>query len=641
VDLNVDSQYIVIATLYENKYYALNNNNITAATTPKAIEIQPDTNTSIIYADIKNLENFIWKLKKTTNGFYIQNTNDVYLTTNGDNTSIKTKNNPENWDITSTDNYYILSSKNTSDRYLLYSNSNIFGNYKKININYQNYGKIILIPTAITSTSYSSTPHWHIDNDEITEISTYNNNINLTIEPKGKLIINSNNATINNLTIKSDSTNIGNISVQENTSLTINGQIIIQKTINNSQLIFSLPFDCKISDIKITNFNNDTLTYAQDNNNGDFSISYYDQTIIAENANINADAWIKLSNPNHVLNANQGYKLSLSQKDSVMIQFLSAPQKTIYFEESTNLNFQDYIWFTNGQDIAFCGWNLIGYPYYNESIDYQLQNTSLITIPNQDNNTYTQIEYHLANIQPTQSFFVQVTETPSFINTTNNKSVPYNNYGDEGKLTLTITDTNNNSDQTTIINHSQKTDEYEIGQDLLKWISYANTPQIYTIPNSYQLAFYAQNINQINSLPIGVYAPKNGEYTFSLNIEIIDSMNDVTLYDHESNTSTNILTSSYTTNITKGIHNNRFKLQINKTTTQSNTSNHNSTICYNHNNNVYIENLPPNTLIYVYNSIGKLIKITQNNHFSLPNKGFYVISLHHNNIKINNFKIIY
>ena len=57
------------------------------------------------------------------------------------------------------------------------------------------------------------------------------------------------------------------------------------------------------------------------------------------------------------------------------------------------------------------------------------------------------------------------------------------------KVVISLTDVNGGCDKTTIIDNPTSTTDYEIGSDLVKWIGYADLPQIYTIQGEDMLAF--------------------------------------------------------------------------------------------------------------------------------------------------------
>lgn len=463
-----------------------------------------------------------------------------------------------------------------------------------------------------------------------------------TIESQETLSIEE-NSTIKRLTIKSDvNGNTGEIKIANNSLLSID-HIIFEKEIDNLRYhFFSLPFDCNITDIKAINDNGEYLTYAPNATDGDWVICRYDQTLAANNAgNSTTNAWVDILDQNYTLKANQGYIVGqFCDYEKVTVRFTSKEERNITAPQNKTFDFgPDYQWYTKGENLSANGWNLIGSPYYETITNGEL--TQFVTIPNTDGKTYTQSLYSEALkqklITPFSSFFVQLNEndTPSIITTPLKYFLP-NNYT-SNIITLTITGDTNQSDKTTIINHGECNAEYEIGYDLIKWIGYADRPQIYTIENETFLAFNSQKIDETTTLSLGIYSPSEGEYTFSAN----ENCPNIYLFDKETKTTVNLAQSDYTTHLSSGTNNNRFEISFQKTTS-THLPLHNAKIEYFIKHDiVYITNLPQNAIIYIYDCTGKMIDITTSNHYTLPSKGLYHITIIENNIKIDNFDVIY
>ena len=448
---------------------------------------------------------------------------------------------------------------------------------------------------------------------------------------------------VDRLIIKSKFDETGKIEILNDTTLIVNKDIRLEKTIDGSRYyFFSLPFDCKISNIKATKANQEKIEYATDETSGDWVIAQYDQNTAAENAgDPTSNAWCEILDTNHTLKANRGYIVGyFGEEETIKLTFISSPKQTISTPNSTTLTFEDdYKWYTKGEVESANGWNLIGSPFYQTIKEGTL--TNFVTIPKTDGKTYTQCQYSdaLKNglITPFCSFFVQLAENSApTITTQSVNNTPSSNYKSE-IITISITNSTNKSDHTTIINNNDCTAEYEIGSDLKKWIGYADIPQIYTIDNEIPLAYNSQKINHSTILSLGVYSPTEGEYTFTANknypnVYLIDKQNDIT---------TNLAQSNYTTYLSQGIHNNRFEISFPKSTS-TNLNIHNTKIEYfTQNGMVYITNLPQNAIIYVYDCNGKMIDKTVFDHYALPAKGLYHIIIMENDTKIDNFDVIY
>ena len=448
---------------------------------------------------------------------------------------------------------------------------------------------------------------------------------------------------VDRLIIKSHFDETGKIEILNDATLIVNKDIRPEKTIDGSRYyFFSLPFDCKISNIKATKENQEKIEYATDETSGDWVIAQYDQNRAAENAgDPTTNAWCEILGTNHMLKANRGYIVGyFGEEKTIKLTFISSPNQTISTPNSITLTFEnDYKWYTKGEVESANGWNLIGFPFYQTITEGTL--TNFVTIPNSDGKTYTQCLYSEALeqelIKPFCSFFVQLSENVAPTITTQATNLTSSSNYKSDIITISITNSTNKSDHTTIIDNNECTAKYEIGHDLKKWIGYADIPQIYTIENEIPLAYNSQKINHPTSLFLGVYAPTEDEYTFTAN----KNSTDIYLIDKQTNITTNLTQSNYTTYLFQGNYNNRFEISFPKSTS-TDLSNHNTKIEYfTQKGTVYITNLPQNTTIYIYDCNGKMIDKTTYNHYTLPAKGLYHIIIMENDIKIDNFDVIY
>lgn len=436
--------------------------------------------------------------------------------------------------------------------------------------------------------------------------------------------------------------NSGEIAIAENMELNVTHDITINKTIDGLRYhFFSLPFDCKIADIQARNQrDNSLLTYA-DANSGDWVICRYDQTLAANNAgDVNTNAWIEILDINATLKANQGYIIGhfCNEMDLVTVTFKSAKNQVISSPKEMTFDLgNNYQWFSVGEKISACGWNLIGSPYYETITQGTL--TTFVTIPDSNGKTYTQCLYSdaLANnlISPFSAFFIQLKENvpPTIIPDMPNFALL--NEANSQTTTIAITNSTLNSNRTSIIDNANCSAEYEIGSDLTKWIGYADQPQIYTIENETPLAFNSQKITDSTILQLGIYAPTEDEYTITT-----ECSRDVYLHDKLTNDFTKINNKEYTIYLSQGTYNDRFNICFTKTTSNS-TSIAEIVSHYVKNGTLVIENLPQNSLVYIYDSTGKLISCSFDNRYTLPLRGVYHIIITNCNKNINNFSIIY
>ncbi len=463
-----------------------------------------------------------------------------------------------------------------------------------------------------------------------------------TIESKETLNI-ENETTINKLIIKSDVQGYtGKIKIDNNAQLKIKDIITFEKEIDNTRYhFFSLPFDCNIIDIEATTNTGNELTYAINDTEGDWVICSYNQTLAANNAgDSKKNAWTDILDKHYTLKANQGYIVGyFTEDEKVTLKFTSKKPQIIStpIEKTYNLG-ADYEWYTNGENISANGWNLIGQPYYETLTQGSL--TNYVTIPNDDGKTYTQCLYKEALakglITPFSAFFVQLQENSA--PTIRTEKLDYALYNGEASdfMHIYLSD-GKMTDRTSIFNNNQLTADYEIDNDLKKWIGYAESPQIYTIENDIPLAYNVQKIDETSILKIGIYAPTEGEYTFAAN----ENCQDIHLIDNETNTTTNLAQSDYTVHLTEGTNNDRFKIYFQKTTSTQLITNNTKIEYFVQNGTIWIKNLPPNSYIYIYDCTGKIVGKSILDHYCLPYKGLYHIIIMQNDIKIDNFDAIY
>ncbi len=126
---------------------------------------------------------------------------------------------------------------------------------------------------------------------------------------------------------------------------------------------------------------------------------------------------------------------------------------------------------------------------------------------------------------------------------------------------------NGESDQTCVRIRPDFTDEYQLGYDLDKFVTfYTSRPQVYMKTPSYRLAFQAvsDEVAKSSFLPMGVYCYQAGTYTFALNERFpTDEVEAVYLFDKQTGVTTNLLYDTYSFSATKQVYTNtRFSLNV-------------------------------------------------------------------------------
>ena len=436
---------------------------------------------------------------------------------------------------------------------------------------------------------------------------------------------------------------VGEIIVADDATLSVAKNIVVDFTIDSCRYhFFSLPFNCHLNNVEIKDNSGNTLSYASSATDGDWVICRYDQTLAANNAgDIDKNAWVEILDKEYVLKANQGYIVGyFGDEENVVVKFTSnkgevvgAPGVKIY-----NLG-SDYEWYTAGENLSANGWNLIGQPYYETLRQGNL--TQYVTIPNSDGKTYTQCLYIEALIDglitPFSAFFVQLKDNVA--PTIKTEELDYALYdGEEGFGFIDIyLSGNKDFDRTSLFNANQHTADYEIGSDLKKWIGCGEKPQIYTIEKGIPLAYNIQKIEESTKLIVGVYVPKDGNYTFSAN----ENCGDLYLVDKQKNIITNLAQENYEVWLLEGKIDNRFEICFQKMTSTQLTADATKIEYFVKNGTVFVKNIPQNGLLYIYDCTGKMINKTELNSFQLPFRGLYHIIVKIGDKKHKNFSVIY
>ena len=614
-NLAVGDKIIIAAKDYD---YALsttqNNNNRGQASITKdgnTITFGEDVQVLTIEAGTKD-NTFAFN---TGSGYlYAASSSDNYLRTQ------TTKDDNGSWNITITDNVATIKAQGKNTRnWLRYNPSNkIFSCYGSGQQDVSIYKISGTLPTGWT-------------------ISTTTTNDDVVVRANKTLIIYQ-TTTANTLTIKSNFDEAGEVNVTDG-ALSAN-KVIIEKTIDASRwFFFSLPFDCNVADIVAIAANGNSLTYDTH-----YVISKYNPTREEGQKNAWEDLLITAK-----LNANQGYIIGhwYKQSDNIIVKFPSTNAQTITAPADKTLNYTD-TWFVDGENSSK-GFNLIGMPYY-QNINSTISCDSIniySTTPNKDGKTYTQEEYTGNNVAPFTSFFVQVAENtaPKFTISTKSSSAPMLRAKDVvAKATITLADANGGADETTIINNPTKTTDYEIGHDLVKWIGYAEIPQIYSLQGEEMLAFNSLAIDNSTVIPLGVYAHTDGGYTFRLSEKSIGDLEGWELYDNETGKTTRLAYEDFTIYLEQGTHEGRFEIRLQQRITTNCDNSMGDMMTWTANGTLNINNMPTDAVVYIYDAVGRMVHVATPNtntfNYSFVARGVYNIVVRSADNTVS-FKTIY
>ena len=425
---------------------------------------------------------------------------------------------------------------------------------------------------------------------------------NLMIYPGGKLVVPSDKGdyTVQSVQFRVEKENaplaklIGNL-------ITKDEQVIVSRRIKNDRYyFFSLPYDCNIADIHWANGEPATIGV-------DYQIVEYDG---ARRANEGSGSgvtphWTPVSGTQ--LKAGVGYNVAVASdilKELVFPMAIGGTNLT-NIENTKIANTVAIHQYTNaGTTINNHNWNLVAHPYvsafspysgdkitagileYTEPANpgeqgtWELNYTSnvYLTMPSFNNNaiTYTQtLAGDITSLDPFLAVFVQGAGEGdlTFEQSGRKLSAPARHLAaaaedeDESIFVGVTLSGNGESDQTNLRIRPDFTDEYQLGYDLEKFITfYTPRPQVYMKTPAYRLAFQAvsDDVAKNTFLPMGVYCYQAGTYTFALYDRYpIDELEAVYLFDKQTGITTNLLYDSYSFTTTGQIYTNtRFSLNV-------------------------------------------------------------------------------
>lgn len=425
---------------------------------------------------------------------------------------------------------------------------------------------------------------------------------NLMIYPGGKLVVPSDKGdyTVQSVQFRVEKENaplaklIGNL-------ITKDEQVIVSRRIKNDRYyFFSLPYDCNIADIHWANGEPATIGV-------DYQIVEYDG---ARRANEGSGSgvtphWTPVSGTQ--LKAGVGYNIAVSSslvKELIFPMAIGGTNLTNIENTKTAKTVAIHQYTNAGTTINNHNWNLVAHPYVSafepysgdkitagileytepaspgEQGTWEIKNTSnvYLTMPSFNNNaiTYTQtLAGDITSLDPFLAVFVQGAGEGdlTFEQSGRKLSAPARHLAaaaedeDESIFVGVTLSGNGESDQTCVRIRPDFTDEYQLGYDLDKFVTfYTSRPQVYMKTPSYRLAFQAvsDEVAKNTFLPMGVYCYQAGTYTFGLNDRFpTDEVEAVYLFDKQTGVTTNLLYDTYSFSATKQVYTNtRFSLNV-------------------------------------------------------------------------------
>lgn len=427
---------------------------------------------------------------------------------------------------------------------------------------------------SITGFSTAEIQDWEINNPLVLNHDRFEGTPNITIngsyERMPSLKFNGTAAQeIDNLTIggsfaredySSDYTNYPGQIYSNGENISVTGDVTVTLFAKDRRwFFFSLPFDCKVSDI----------TFSAEN--VQYSIAYYDG---ASRAAVGATgSWKNYDKENDVIPAGTGFILQANKDTYCYFKAVnnSMKQNIVAFSEFTKT--LD----VNASEVASnTGWNLIGNPYQCYYNNHALNFTAPITVWDAYARTY--LAYSLTDddyaIRPNEAFFVQcpneMYNTITFplqgrqfsdiIDSQNAAPAFGASVAERMLINVRLSASDESSDRTRIVLNEQASLSYETNCDASKFMSMDNSvSQLYTLgADGVQYAINERPVAD-GIVNLGIYAAKSGTYTISLDRCDVET---VMLNDRETGDVINLMLGDYTFSAGAGNIHDRFTLEF-------------------------------------------------------------------------------
>ena len=360
----------------------------------------------------------------------------------------------------------------------------------------------------------------------------------------------------------------------------------------------SFPFNVKLSDV------------SGFGEYGDYWIlEYYDGADRAKNGLwVDTDTyWKYITNPNYIIQAGQGYVLSLNlnKMGFESTVFSNTAEVSLFFPSTDSLHIITHnlptavevpahectIERENGiHKIYDSHWNMIGVPGFadieNVPVGDNLFNKERKLIDEEEvtfyyqyvpeDNTYDAKSKNSENFQIMYSYMVQYCGTinwttpafsvPSAIAARSASSMP-----SEYNMLLELASSNNTADQTYIkLQEERATVDFDLNLDLTKIMNHGEN--IYTLTGSQDIKCAGNTLPiQRITVPVGVRVDVAGEYTFRMP-DGTDGISAI-LVDNQTGAHTNMLLDEYTVILEAGTYENRFHLIVDPDRTATSVEN--------------------------------------------------------------------
>lgn len=365
---------------------------------------------------------------------------------------------------------------------------------------------------------------------------------------------------------------INNTNDVSNPTITVNEISHVKRIDGRYWYPFSLPYNCDISEISALN-GKSLGKYGTD-----WCIKYYNGEQRQKDGTSAAigqvsQYWEKLGESD-MLEAYKGYIIGLycpTAEEAHQKSVNFAPARQIVYTEGPNEpskttyvhNWPDNL---EAAKARHHGWNFTGSPYislfgvnergdglFNDQLkmgytdkltgeQFDKEHVYLSIPDGKDTRTYTQVLASATTVKPFTAYFVQTIDPTDGMGHTlqltyqkarrtfpveepNPTLAPRRAAERDAVLFAEINLTDNAAggqdtylrDNTGVLVSDRFSADYEIGDDLTKMYAAAGKPQLYTTAGNEKMAYNALPDGLAHNLPLGIYVPKAGEYTLSLN----------------------------------------------------------------------------------------------------------------------------
>jgi hypothetical protein len=278
------------------------------------------------------------------------------------------------------------------------------------------------------------------------------------------------------------------------------------------------------------------------------------------------------------------------------------------------------------------GWNLIGQPYISK---FAGSNVGINYLTTWNGSTYVGKAKNLvSSINPFEAFFVQVGNTAPISFALSGRQAVRSVVQQDLQQSLQLNMTNNSgTDFSTLIFDNELSSDYEIGQDLEKWITTTIAkPQIYTVLNNVKYAYNALPIGNATNLPVGYFSKTGGTSSISASKVNVAGLSKLILADNKTGASTDLLSESYSFTADAGTNNSRFSIIPQRISTATEEQTAGKPVLSVVGSKVIISNLSTNAVIRIYDATGKQLLVTKANETNrfeteLSVAGMYIVRI--------------